>query len=1450
MHEIVRAIARPGIGLTLLTLSLMLTLSLAFAQRAAAAGPSLFAEGLHISTGAIVDPNDRVWVADHNAGFCRIKPSTDGPGVIDHPQHPGEDVDHTCLGGLLPEAATGPDAAGQPAFIDPSPEFESSGDEFVLIPDGAAPSSDVVRADWNPDTGLFEFRDIIAMDADTGEDRPRPVAVSAAPDGNAYVVFQRSGTIQRIVNPESPAPTVDLVATTSDGRGASAVAATYGPGGPLSPPRIVVAETTGLREVAGTATAPAVPRTTVDSGFDLPGAPVVSALAYEIVDAAAGTGDLYAGTADSLPAAEGDANADRVFRWQTTGLPTQVADGLSTVGGFGPRHEGGLLVLDDPAIVTPGEPVGTGRMFSVGATWARITAGPTGATNDTTPTFTLAGEGARQCSVDGGSPQDCTTSFTTAELGEGDHTFAVRAAGVPVSEIRRFEVDTTAPIAAPKVVSPAAGTFTSPRPYFEFDPAAGDDEGAYECKITPVTEPAAEGEFAPCAEGRPQAGLAAGEHTIVIRARDAAGNPEAFDDASPVSTAVTFTVGTPAPGADVPAAPSGPLTAPDSVVRLADGLHISTGALQAPDGSIWVADHNAGLCRVSTPTFDGAGHIEHPQIPGEGGPNTCLGGLLPEAREGADAAGQPVLLDPTPRNPGSGDEVAIVPDGARPSSELWRAQWNPGSKRFDPLDTIAGPLDDDADTARPTAVALGPDPDGPNGDRQPDLFFVRKRDNLVVRVRDAAGADPQVDVIGRAAGAKNFEALAVGQRTVGGEKQPVIYIGEPTGVTRLFPQEGQTPVATPITLQGFTGSVGAMTYDKARDVLYVGTADAAGDPAAVPPVPGTPGGDRVFRFSVSGTDTAAPSSSLVNEGSVGRFNMVGGLGVRPGGQVLVTDDVALTLPDEPVGTGRLYQIGSPAANIASGPTGPEGKALDPAFTSDDTPEFTVEGNGPFQCVVREAGVTPAAADWTPCGEDAGAVGVGTLADGAYVLSVRSSAGATAETQDDTSLFVPESLRFTVDTDAPGTPDVTVAQSNGRSNASPWFTFTPASPDGGSDVAWRCRLNGVGEFAPCHPGRTYPLDDDGTSKLAAGNTIEVKAVDKAGNETSGARSVSWSADTSIPAVTITAPGGAGQPVVRERGSSATFAFTVQDGDSPAAARTGCRLDGAGWKECDRAGETFSGLAEGVHVFKAHARDAYGNMSPTAIRRVVVDRTGPAIAIAGVPVVTGPSVIAGFSVSGASQSEGEGAARFFCSLDGGAAAPCPNPLSLTGLADGAHTLAVVAEDDLGNRGATQTVSFSVVGNPPPAGRPATGRPGPGAGGAQGPGQGGGAGGQGRGRVGLVAVQVAPAIQATVLRAQGLPITVRPPAGADTVRIRVFRVGGVRGRVAAATGTTAAKRTLVATVFRATPKAKTYRFRLGERKLRGLRPGRYVVEIRAGIGRRNLGVPVTRTVVVRGR
>ena len=68
---------------------------------------------------------------------------------------------------------------------------------------------------------------------------------------------------------------------------------------------------------------------------------------------------------------------------------------------------------------------------------------------------------------------------------------------------------------------------------------------------------------------------------------------------------------------------------------------------------------------------------------------------------------------------------------------------------------------------------------------------------------------------------------------------------------------------------------------------------------------------------------------------------------------------------------------------------------------------------------------------------------------------------------------------------------------------------------------------------------------------------------------------------------------------------------------------------------------------------------------------------------------------------------------------------------------------------------------------------------------------------------------------------------PAGATVVQIRVLRLTGA-----------AARRTVVATVFRRTPTAKRYKFRLTERKLRHLRPGRYLLEVHAGTSRADLG------------
>ncbi|HEX2104143.1 MAG TPA: hypothetical protein VHF51_10865, partial [Solirubrobacteraceae bacterium] len=318
-------------------------LALLLAAPSRAAGPSPFATGLHIGSGAIEDPAGRMWVTDHNAGFCRITAPATGPGTIEHPQTPSDtSTTRTCLGGLLPHAAQGPDAAMAPAFVDPSPFAPDSGDEFVLIPDVASPSADVVRADWNVSTRKFEFRDVIKMDADPLEpERPRPAALSLAPDGSAYVVFQRSGSVQRIVDPEAARPTVQLVARTSDGLGATAVAAVHGELGRFGPAKVIVAEAGGLHETIGTPTDPATPRTTRDSNYDVPNGPagpsIVGALAYEVTSELGGTGRLYAGTANAEVLER--PGPDKVLRWdvapEAPTVGTEHAHGFVAVGGLG-----------------------------------------------------------------------------------------------------------------------------------------------------------------------------------------------------------------------------------------------------------------------------------------------------------------------------------------------------------------------------------------------------------------------------------------------------------------------------------------------------------------------------------------------------------------------------------------------------------------------------------------------------------------------------------------------------------------------------------------------------------------------------------------------------------------------------------------------------------------------------------------------------------------------------------------------------------------------------------------------------------------------------------------------------------------------------------------------------------------------------------------------------------
>src|SRR5205085_339212 len=112
------------------------------------------------------------------------------------------------------------------------------------------------------------------------------------------------------------------------------------------------------------------------------------------------------------------------------------------------------------------------------------------------------------------------------------------------------------------------------------------------------------------------------------------------------------------------------------------------------------------------------------------------------------------------------------------------------------------------------------------------------------------------------------------------------------------------------------------------------------------------------------------------------------------------------------------------------------------------------------------------------------------------------------------------------------------------------------------------------------------------------------------------------------------------------------------------------------------------------------------------------------------------------------------------------------------------------------------------------------------------------------------VAPTGTVSVSAAANSPlaVTTTVPAGASTVAISVFRLNS--GLTRSSKTRHEASTVHVATVYRKVGKAKRYVFRLTERKLRNLAPGRYLVEVRVGASRLSLGPAKSRLVTIRHR
>ena len=197
--------------------------------------------------------------------------------------------------------------------------------------------------------------------------------------------------------------------------------------------------------------------------------------------------------------------------------------------------------------------------------------------------------------------------------------------------------------------------------------------------------------------------------------------------------------------------------------------------------------------------------------------------------------------------------------------------------------------------------------------------------------------------------------------------------------------------------------------------------------------------------------------------------------------------------------------------------------------------------------------------------------------------------------------------------------------------------------------------------------------DLTGLAAEVHNLKAKAYDAAGN-VAITRPRNFSIDRVGPEVTIHGP-------EITNAVNPQFSFSSSSDDFRQA---GCIVQDRGpdrdFFECSKDVPFASGsvLDEGEWQFVVHASDAVRNKT-VARRLFVVDRTPPALAFTAGPA--DGSTVDGSKVTYAWSAGDEHGAKQTCSVDAAAPADCDSGIELS-LADGRHTLEVIATDEAGN------------------------------------------------------------------------------------------------------------------------------------------------------------------------
>jgi hypothetical protein len=173
---------------------------------------------------------------------------------------------------------------------------------------------------------------------------------------------------------------------------------------------------------------------------------------------------------------------------------------------------------------------------------------------------------------------------------------------------------------------------------------------------------------------------------------------------------------------------------------------------------------------------------------------------------------------------------------------------------------------------------------------------------------------------------------------------------------------------------------------------------------------------------------------------------------------------------------------------------------------------------------------------------------------------------------------PASFTWTIDIGLPETA-IHFGPSNPTNSTLATFSFT-GDGTGSAMAGFECKLD-AGNFDACTSPQSYGLLGNGS------HTVEVRAIDAAGNVDASPASFTWTIDTVAPGTAIHF--GPSNP---SNSTEAAFSFTG-DGTGSAVAGFECKLDAGEFGACTSP-KTYSGLGSGSHTVEVRAIDAAGNV----------------------------------------------------------------------------------------------------------------------------------------------------------------------------------------------------------------------------------------------------------------